>query len=270
MAAPVQPTSSRSSRQTRAPAVAQGRSDGPSQRERLIDAIVELAGQRGYQDLTIAQISAQAGVSSATFYEQFAEPGRRACSRPIARSPRARLRRWARYPRANGAARCVPRSRELLRSVQQDPDAGRVMFVEALAGGPRVRAAVRELLDAMERNAEPLLGQTPPDGATLDIPARALIGGARHVVAHRLRTHDEDRLPQLAEDLLASMACYAVPVAAGRWSIGPQALLPAQPPRRPGRPRRGSSHGSRGGATACRPARCCATSAHGSSRQPPR
>ena len=31
------------------------------------------------------------------------------------------------------------------------------MFVEALAGGPRMRAAVRELLDGMEQNAEALL-----------------------------------------------------------------------------------------------------------------
>jgi len=44
-----------------------------TQRERLIDAIVELAGQYGYQSLSIAQISAHAGVSSATFYEQFSD-----------------------------------------------------------------------------------------------------------------------------------------------------------------------------------------------------
>src|ERR1700753_1515162 len=44
-----------------------------TQRERLIEAIVELAGQFGYRSLSIAQISARAGVSSATFYEQFAD-----------------------------------------------------------------------------------------------------------------------------------------------------------------------------------------------------
>jgi AcrR family transcriptional regulator len=45
------------------------------------------------------------------------------------------------------------------------------------------------------------------------------------VVARHLRTHNEDRLPQLAEALLAAMACYAVEPGAGRWSVGPGALL---------------------------------------------
>jgi AcrR family transcriptional regulator len=197
-----------------------------SQRERLIDAIVELAGQHGYQHLSIAQISTQAGVSSATFYEQFAD--REACLLAAYRElTRRTLQTMGSLPAGEWAGAVRPAFTELLRSLQEDPDAGRVMFVEALAGGPKVRAAVRELLDAMERNGELLLAHAPPGGVTLDIPARALIGGVRHVVARHLRTHDEDRLPQLAEDLLASMACYSVPVEAGRWSVGPQALLGA-------------------------------------------
>ena len=43
----------------------------PTQRQRLIEAIVELSGSHGYQGLSIAQISSRAGVSSATFYELF-------------------------------------------------------------------------------------------------------------------------------------------------------------------------------------------------------
>jgi len=96
-----------------------------------------------------------------------------------------------------------------------------------------VRAAVREVLAGMEQSAEALLDNAPPDGVTLDIPGRALIGAVRHVVARHLRTHSEDKLPRLAEDVLASMACYTVPTAAGRWSIGPEALLGAAPPAAP-------------------------------------
>ena len=195
-----------------------------SQRERLIEAIVELAGQQGYQNLSIAQISAQAGVSSATFYEQFAD--REACLLAAYRDLTNRtLQTMGSLQQGEWAGAVRPAFTELLRSLQKEPDAGRVMFVEALAGGPKVRAAVRELLDAMERNAEALLENAPAGGATLDIPARALIGGVRHVVARHLSTHNEDRLPQLAEDLLASMGCYAVAAEAGRWSVGPQALL---------------------------------------------
>ena len=44
----------------------------PAQRERLIKAMIELAAQHGYREVTIAGVSSRAGVSSATFYEQFA------------------------------------------------------------------------------------------------------------------------------------------------------------------------------------------------------
>ena len=196
-----------------------------------MDAIVELAGQQGYQSLSIAQISAHAGVSSATFYEQFAD--REECLLAAYRDATDRtLQRMQSSLQGGEWSEAVkPAFAELLSSVQADPDAGRVMFVEALAGGPRVRAAVREALDGMERNAELLLDNAPAGGVTLDIPARALIGAVRHVVARHLRTHNEDQLPRLTDDVLASMGCYAVPAALGRWSTGPEALLAAAPER---------------------------------------
>ncbi len=200
-----------------------------SQRERLIDAIVELAGQQGYQGLSIAQISARAGVSSATFYEQFAD--REDCLLAAYRdaSERTLERMQSSLQDVEWTSAIRPAFTELLGSVQADPDAGRVMFVEALAGGPRVRAAVRELLDGIEQNAELLLDNAPPGGVTLDLPGRALIGAVRSVVARHLRTHSEDRLPRLTGDVLASMASYTVPQSAGRWSTGPEALLASAP-----------------------------------------
>jgi AcrR family transcriptional regulator len=77
----------------------------------------------------------------------------------------------------------------------------------------------------MEQNAERLLDGAPAGGVTLDIPGRALIGAVRHVVSRHLRTHTEDRLSALADDMIAWMACYAVPAGHGRWSTGPRALL---------------------------------------------
>ena len=123
-------------RRERAGPPAAGASRAPSQRERLIDAIVELAGQHGYQNLSIAQISAHAGVSSATFYEQFAD--REECLLAAYRdlTGRTLASDGLAAARANGRGAVRPAFTELLRSVQEDPDAGRVMFVEALAGGP--------------------------------------------------------------------------------------------------------------------------------------
>jgi AcrR family transcriptional regulator len=197
-----------------------------TQRERLIDAIVELSGQFGYQGLSIAQISARAGVSSATFYEQFAD--REECLLAAYRTVTERtLERMASSLQEGewaGAAR--PAFAEVIRSVQADPDGGRVMFVEAAAGGPQLREEARSVLEGMVANAEVLLDGAPAGGVTLDIPSRALIGAVRGVISAHLRTHSEDRLPRLTEDMLAWMARYAVPSEDGRWSTGPEVLLP--------------------------------------------
>jgi AcrR family transcriptional regulator len=201
----------------------------PTQRERLLEAIVELSGQHGYQGLSIAQISSRAGVSSATFYELFEdkegcmlEAYRDATQRTVARMESSLEEgEWAKAAR--------PAFAELLQSVQGDPDAGRVMFVEALSGGPRLRAELATVLDLMEQSAEALLDRAPAGASTLDVPARALIGGVRYIVSRHLRTHDEDRLTRLTDDIVSWMGSYAVPSELGRWSAGPQALIANAP-----------------------------------------
>ncbi len=200
----------------------------PTQRERLVQAIIELSGQHGYQGLSIAQISSRAGVSSATFYELFED--KEACM--LAAYREATQRTLARMDSALQAGEWAMAARpafgELLQSVQSDPDAGRVMFVEALSGGPRLRQELSRVRDFMERSSEELLERTPPGASTLDVPARALIGGVRYIVSRHLRTHDEDRLTRLTEDIVAWMGSYAVPSEQGRWSTGPQALAGAE------------------------------------------
>ncbi|MHB8531308.1 MAG: TetR/AcrR family transcriptional regulator [Solirubrobacteraceae bacterium] len=202
----------------------------PSQRERLIDAIIELSGQHGYQSLSIAQISARAGVSSATFYELFAdrEGSLLAAYRAVTRRALARMELAREAGEWSKAVR--PAFGELVRVLQADPDAGRVMFVEAITGGPKLREEVLLVSNLMERTAEQLLDSAPPGGETLDVPARALQGAVHRVVARHLRTHSEDRLTELSEDILAWMSSYTVPAEQGRWSTGPEALLPAVEP----------------------------------------
>jgi AcrR family transcriptional regulator len=48
-----------------------------NQRERLIAAMAEVCGERGYVESSVAEIAKRAGVSTASFYRQF--EGRRAC-----------------------------------------------------------------------------------------------------------------------------------------------------------------------------------------------
>jgi AcrR family transcriptional regulator len=187
-----------------------------------------LSAEAGYQAVSIAQVSSHAGVSSATFYEQFENKEdcllaayRAANERTFDRMRRVMVgeREWADAARDAFA--------ELLRGVQSEPSAARVQFIEARAGGPRLLAEIARALDEFELGAEALLANPPAGSTTLDVPAKALVGAVRSLVARHLRTHSEDRLPMIADDIVSWMGSYATPATQERWSVGPGALLPA-------------------------------------------
>jgi AcrR family transcriptional regulator len=204
-----------------------------TQRERLVDAMIELSAQAGYQSVSIAQVSSHAGVSSATFYEQF--DGKEDCLLAAYRAARTRVFGHIQPVAASSgwldAARVTISG--LLDALQSDPDAGRLVFVEALAGGPRMREERERVLGGFEKRIQDFLDSTPEEGDTLDIPVAALEGARRSIVSRHLRTHSEDRLPLLVEDMLAWMGAYAIPAGGARWSTGPHALLPPAPAQEP-------------------------------------
>jgi len=228
MPQPARHSSTSATRRHRAPSQARGQSErGLSQRERLIESMVELSAQAGYQAVSIAQVSSHAGVSSATFYEQF--ENREDCLLAAYRA--ANERTFDRMRRVMGDRDWYHATRdafqELLKGVEAEPSAARVQFIEARAGGPRLLAEIAAALDDFEASAEALLAHPPAGSTTLDVPAKALVGAVRSLAARHLRTHSEDRLPLLADDIVAWMGSYAAPAERDRWSVGPDALLPA-------------------------------------------
>ena len=214
-----------------------------SQRERLIDAMIELAGHDGYQHVSIAQVSAKAGVSRATFYEQFED--KEDCLLAAFQTAAERLLAQAPPMSPNGDWSDMARNIliRMAEALQRDPDAGRLLFVETLAGGPRARRTQRVVVGAFEQVVREFIDSTPVGAETLDVPPVALLGAVRSIVARYLRTHGEDELPALAEDGVTWVRCYAVPPGRAHWSNGPDALLraPSEPVARPvseRRPRR--------------------------------
>ena len=135
---------------------------------------------------------------------------------------RAHVRRDAskRCPTASTPRCCASRCDGLLSAVRDDPDAGRVLFIEAFAGGPRLREQMKHVLEESERRAELFLDGPPAGSPSLDVPAIALVGAVRSVVARHLRTHSEDLLPSLLDPMLAWMESYSVPPGEIRWSAG--------------------------------------------------
>ena len=196
-----------------------------TQRERLVVAMIELAARRGYLNVSIAQVSARAGVSSATFYEQF--EGKEDCLLAAYRAARARMYRQMLPVPEEGDWSDAARSMlsGLFRELQREPDVGRLLFVEALAGGPRMRAQREQGLEEFEQAVQGFVDTRPGGQMTLDIPVAALEGARRYVISRYLREHSEDRLPLLVEDMVSWIGAYALPVGESRFSASPQALV---------------------------------------------
>jgi AcrR family transcriptional regulator len=205
-----------------------------TQRERLIDAMIELAAQRGYAAVSITELCSHAGVSPVTFYERF--EGKEECFlaayRHCGERMFARMRALAADAHDWSALARLALD-ELLRGLQRDPDAGRLLFIEALGGGPLIRAERDRVLLEFERAAEGVLARTPQAAQTVDVPPMAVIGALRHVISGHLRTNAEDQLPSLLDDGLSWLSGYALPGASARWSTSPAALLEHPPQSQP-------------------------------------
>ncbi len=183
-----------------------------SQRERLLNGMARAVARRGYTQATVAQAIAHAGVSRSTFYEHFAdkEDCFLATFRELAPVLAGELLQ---------AVEGVPweqRQRAML-NVVLDPAKSeaamhwRLLLTQARAGEPRIRAERARFAAQLEQAFETLL-DTPPEGApTLDISAKALLGGVRSVVSIQRYTHGAEDQGRLLDDLEAWTASYAVP-----------------------------------------------------------
>lgn len=110
-----------------------------NQRERLIAGMVEVCGEKGYAEASVAAVVKVAGVSTVTFYEQFAD--KQECLLAAHRQLLGRL-----LERVEGAD-------DLLVLLAADPASARLLAVEILAAGPegmkRHDAAVAALAEKL-------------------------------------------------------------------------------------------------------------------------
>jgi AcrR family transcriptional regulator len=197
-----------------------------TQRDRLMDAIIELSTRGGYQGVSVAQISSHARVSSATFYELFG--GKEDCLLAAYRSVAERLLERARISASESEIwreALHAGLHSLLSALRDEPDAGRMLFVEAAAGGPMIGEERKRVLGEFERLAQAVLNGIPESEGRLDLPPAALVGALRSVISRRLRTNADDQLPEMTDDMIGWLASYAIPPGAEAWSPGPRALL---------------------------------------------
>jgi AcrR family transcriptional regulator/DNA-binding MarR family transcriptional regulator len=186
------------------------------QRGRMLTAMMEVAGERGAANATVAHVVARSGVSRRTFYEQFtdredclAEAFEVAVGRAGERVLPAYMvaRGWQARLRAGVAA--------LLLFVDEEPDMGRLLIVEALGGGPRVLAHRGELLAGLVAVVDEgrALAKTQPPPLT----AEGVLGGAFALIHTRLLQRDPAPLTDLLGPLVGLIVGpYLGPAAARR------------------------------------------------------
>jgi len=188
----------------------------PTQRERLLTAMARVVEREGYTGASIANVTAQAGVGRVTFYNEFAD--KQTCFIAsydnLALRLSAQLSDVMRVRERDSALRSALSG--LLQTLEAEPQAGWGMLFEPIGGGPELRRHSRRKLIQAAAALERFLASAPPEEPRPGIPALALIGGIRHVVARRLRRLEYDILPALTDDLFRWVKAYALPSGAVR------------------------------------------------------
>jgi AcrR family transcriptional regulator/DNA-binding MarR family transcriptional regulator len=174
------------------------------QRGRIVRAVVDVAAARGAARASVDRVCKEAGVSRATFYEQFGdrEAAILAAFNWGAERAAAMVRR--RVAAAEGWRETVREGlAELLALFDSDPALARMLVVEAPACGPAVIAARAEMAAGLER----VIDQgRQAEGSTEDPPDTAATGtvGAVFFVIHaRVAERSAERLSELLGALMS-------------------------------------------------------------------
>ena len=204
------------------------------QRGRLLGATFTLVGEQGYQGITAHKISEQAGVSNRTFYECFSD--REDCFLAAFNYAVDGLERELRAgweSQLGWTARVRAALAALLMALDRDPDLRRLVFVEALAAGPRVlarRASVLEglagVVDRGRTNA-----QTP--AALSPLVAEGVVGATFSLIHARLLERRPGSLVALLGGLMATIVLpYRGAAAAAKELARPTPRPPLRAVRR--------------------------------------
>lgn len=179
------------------------------QRERILDAVERLIAARGCAGVSIEAIVREAGVSSVTFYEFFAD--KEACF--VAAFDRAveaaadDLARIAAADELSWPEQIATGLRVAIELIGLEPERARLCLVEAQTGGPELSVRFEAALDrvASKLHQGRTLETAPPD-----LPAtheEATAGALAWLLRERLETGHFDELdalyPQLVDVALA-------------------------------------------------------------------
>ncbi|MGE5282514.1 MAG: TetR/AcrR family transcriptional regulator [Chloroflexota bacterium] len=189
-----------------------------SQRERLLDAAIDVVAEKGYAATTIADLTKEAGVSRTTFYELFGD--KEACflaAYDAAADVLARRVASAFEAAGEWPARVRAGLVALLGSLSAEPRVARLALVDFGAAGPaaqrRYRAALQRMTPLFDEGRDfAAEGRRLPPNTS-----RMAIGAVVGLIAEEIEAGGAEQLPALLPDvLLAALSPYLGPEAAAR------------------------------------------------------
>jgi AcrR family transcriptional regulator len=186
--------------------------DGPSERERILSAMVELVAAHGFADLTLERVAGHAGVSEAEFAGEF--PDLEACLLAILDDTAQHATRLVQRVAAQ-AAREIPANdvREqvervfepslfaLLDCAARQPELTRVCVVEVATVGSRGLAKRDAVLERFVQLLEQALHDLPERPTQL--ASEMVVGGIHELLQRRARLGQTAGLPGLSSALAA-------------------------------------------------------------------
>lgn len=216
-----------------------------SQRERMVEAMITVAADKGYADTTVADIISSAGVSRATFYEQFSD--KEDCFIAAYGTVMERMLDYV----AEGFARqrspdWVSRIRggigSLLTYLSINPVAARVGIVEGFGAGARARDRYQQAVSSFFPFLDEARELADDPEAIPPKTARLVVGGVSTLMFNEAAAgraeHLIQRLPEMMYLAVAPYlgrghaaeameeAALLVSEAAARWAEPPAARQP--------------------------------------------
>jgi AcrR family transcriptional regulator len=174
-----------------------------SQRERMLEAMIDAVAEQGYHATTIVEVSRRAGVGRRTFYEHFGD--KESCFLAAHDWLLERLASYAApaYERPGPWPDRVRRGlAALLTAIAYRPEGARLAMIEILAAGPRAHRRHLAAIDAFVPYVDQGRSEIPLGSALPPNLARIVAGSVAARIHEQVATGHTSHLRRLHPELL--------------------------------------------------------------------
>jgi len=178
-----------------------------SQRQRLLEAIVQLVAEKGYADVTIGEIVSRAGTAKRTFYDHFSDKPQCFLAALDGISDALVASSTRLFSSASGSVRerCEYAIRGYLELLVSMPSAAKVFYLEAVAAGPEVVTRNHDVLLRFARGIVALSKGAAAAGEGWELTemhALGVVGAIHHIIHGQILRHGPDSVIEVIDGVV--------------------------------------------------------------------